>query len=365
MGQGLFLAVALLLARQPDLRQPNRLLAALLLLFVLVQGHAWLGLNGWFERLPALASAIAPLPLLIGPLLWLALRGLVQGLPLSRSSLIHGVPFAIALLFWLPVWLQAPQAQPSLLDGRGGMPWPLALFGAFKALHIGAYLWRCQRDLSATPADAPGAALLPGLRRLNLLLGAGLALAALLFAIESLGWQPSFGSDLAAAMALTLFVYGLAFLAMRQPLGYRLARPPLPPPPPRPVGPSRLSDAEREQGLARLRTSMEQDHAYRDGELSLEQLASRLALSPHELSQLINQQLGSNFQDYVNGFRVKALQQALRDPRHAEATILELALAEGFNSKSSLNRVFKKHTGMTPSAYRERPSTPEEPGLKS
>ena len=97
---------------------------------------------------------------------------------------------------------------------------------------------------------------------------------------------------------------------------------------------------------------MEHDHAYSDGELSLEQLAKRLALTPHELSQLINQSFGMNLSDYLNGYRVRALQTALRDPAHPTATVLELALAAGFNSKSSLNRVFKKHTGQTPSEYR-------------
>jgi hypothetical protein len=70
---------------------------------------------------------------------------------------------------------------------------------------------------------------------------------------------------------LTCFVYGLAFYAMRLPIGYR---PPLPrvatPEPPR-ATPSLLAPNDRAHFLDKLTASMEVDYAYRDGELSLEQ----------------------------------------------------------------------------------------------
>jgi len=47
--------------------------------------------------------------------------------------------------------------------------------------------------------------------------------------------------------------------------------------------PRRYPD-EREQSLARLQVSMEQEQRFREGELSLEQLAEHLALMPAELS---------------------------------------------------------------------------------
>ena len=58
--------------------------------------------------------------------------------------------------------------------------------------------------------------------------------------------------------------------------------------------------------------------------------------------------------DLVNRYRVQALKQALSDPQQAAQSILDLALAAGFNSKSAFNRVFKKQTGMTPGAYRKQ-----------
>jgi AraC-like DNA-binding protein len=98
---------------------------------------------------------------------------------------------------------------------------------------------------------------------------------------------------------------------------------------------------------------MENGHAYRDGELKLEQLADMVAMTPHELSQLINVACGTNFQDYLNRYRVEALKLALHAPQRAADSILELGIECGFNSKSALNRIFKSQTGMTPSEFRK------------
>ena len=88
-------------------------------------------------------------------------------------------------------------------------------------------------------------------------------------------------------------------------------------------------------------------------DLTLQDLADTLSISPHNLSEIINTQLGKNFYDFVNGYRVDAVQQRLTDPAYAHLTVLAIGLDAGFNSKSSFNAVFKKHVKMTPSQYRE------------
>ena len=111
----------------------------------------------------------------------------------------------------------------------------------------------------------------------------------------------------------------------------------------------------RAQFLAQLLQKMEQDQVYKNGDLKLETLAEILALTPHELSQLVNVECGTNFQDFLNRYRVEALKQQLHDMANQQKTVLELAVACGFNSKSAMNRAFKKLTGMTPSEFRREP----------
>lgn len=350
IGQGLFLATSLLLGPDPVLRLPNRLLAALLLVLVAIIGHAWLGVNARFGDYPHLASAIATLPLLIGPLLWLYLRSLLQGATVSWQSMVHLLPFSLALLSWAPYYFQSPDWKLAQQAARSHLPWYLAAFGALKALHLAGYLLASYRLIKRGTQVEPTQRLVRSLHRLTLWLGAGLAIDAALFAAEVLEWQTPVSSDLWGAVVLIGFVYGLAFYAMRLPLGYQH---PLPLPLERAPAQSLLSPVERTQFLQKLTDSMEQAQLFRDGALTLEQLAQHLALTPHELSQLINQSFQMNLQEFLNGYRVTALQQALREDTRASSTILDLALAAGFNSKSSLNRVFKAHTGMTPTQFRD------------
>jgi AraC-like DNA-binding protein len=365
MGQGLFLSATLLLSRQGELRVANRLLSALVLLFTLVIAHAWLDLNGLFGPYPKLASSIATLPLLVGPLLWLYLQNLLRGQSLGPRSAWHGLPFGLALLAWAPVYLQTPVTTAELAAPGTPLPGALAAFGILKALHLGGYLLASYRLVLQTDQGQPGQALVHSLRRLTALLAWGLGLDALIFVAEALGLPVPVSSDLLGAAVLAAFVYGLAFYAMRLPVGYR---PPAPEPAPEATPAQRpaddlLSAPERAQFLDKLNASMAQEHLYRDGELSLEQLATHLALTPHELSQLINRSLSMNLQEYLNGYRVRALQAAIQDPANRNASILDLALGVGFNSKSSLNRVFKSKTGMTPSQFRDThgPAEPRAP----
>ena len=61
-----------------------------------------------------------------------------------------------------------------------------------------------------------------------------------------------------------------------------------------------------------------------------------------------------NFFDYINSYRVaEAKEKIAKEPAQ---TLLQIAYAVGFNSKNSFNSAFKKHVGMTPSAYRKKAS---------
>jgi len=79
-----------------------------------------------------------------------------------------------------------------------------------------------------------------------------------------------------------------------------------------------------------------------------------LSVSLHNLSEVINGHLNQNFFDFVNSYRVEKVKQDLEDPDKLHFTLLALAMDAGFNSKSSFNSIFKKHTGLAPSVYREQ-----------
>jgi AraC-like DNA-binding protein len=356
IGQGVFVCVYLLSARQREMWLANGLLAALIAVFVVMITHAIFSVQHLFGAYSHVARAIAILPLLVGPLLLQYLRSMLHGASLSRRSVLHLLPFGVALLVWAPSYLQSWQIPHTAFVSDAALPLYISVFALIKALHVCAYLFASYRLVARTEVEQPGQLLIPGLRRLTFWLGAGLASDAALFALEYFFPSMPVWSDAWGALVLSVFIYGLTLLSMRLPLGYRPQSLAAAPAGPAVQSASLLTPAEQARFLQALAASMEQDHAYRDGELSLAGLAARLALSAHELSQLINQNCGVNFQEYLNGFRVDALKAAMRDPDHAQASILDLALGAGFNSKSAMNRAFKKHTGMTPSEFR-RPAT--------
>ena len=71
----------------------------------------------------------------------------------------------------------------------------------------------------------------------------------------------------------------------------------------------------------------------------------------HHLSQVLTQELKLNFYDFINQYRVQEVQARLVDPRYRNLTILAIVFDVGFNSNASFYRIFKKHTGQTPSRY--------------
>jgi AraC-like DNA-binding protein len=97
---------------------------------------------------------------------------------------------------------------------------------------------------------------------------------------------------------------------------------------------------------------MERDKLYRQSDLTLSQLAQSIHVSPHNLSEVINMQLGKTFYDLVNEYRIGEVKDALRDPSKNHLKILALAFDAGFNSKASFNTIFKQLTHTTPSEFR-------------
>lgn len=106
----------------------------------------------------------------------------------------------------------------------------------------------------------------------------------------------------------------------------------------------RLADA-----ILRL---LEDEQVYREPELRVADLATRLDTVEYRVSRTITQVLAEeNFNRLVNRYRVAHACRMLADPA-TDGTILEICMASGFASLGPFNRAFKAATGCTPSAFR-------------
>ena len=117
------------------------------------------------------------------------------------------------------------------------------------------------------------------------------------------------------------------------------------------VSNSLLSKNEIEYYLEKLDELMKVDEIYKDPSMSLRHLAEKLELRPNKLSWLLNEQIGKNFNEYINTFRLITFKEKALDPNNNHLTILGLAYESGFNSKTVFNSFFKKSEGMTPRAW--------------
>ncbi len=112
---------------------------------------------------------------------------------------------------------------------------------------------------------------------------------------------------------------------------------------------SALTEVMADRIAAKLKRAMTEDQLHLDPNLSLWALSKHVGVSDNYVSQVLNEEIGQNFFDFVNGYRVKEAQVRLAN---SDETILSIAYDIGFNSRSSFYTAFKKSTGQTPTAFR-------------
>lgn len=107
-----------------------------------------------------------------------------------------------------------------------------------------------------------------------------------------------------------------------------------------------------DQLMQRVCKLMEDDFLYRDPELTLEVMASRLETHRNTLSKVINNSQNKNFNQFINTYRLREAIKRLSDAND-NATILDIAFSAGFNSQQTFYRLFKTETGLSPALFRK------------
>ncbi len=113
-----------------------------------------------------------------------------------------------------------------------------------------------------------------------------------------------------------------------------------------------IDDETRAAMFEQVTKHIEQERSYRDSELSLAKLAHSIGVSPHHLSEVLNQHAGQNFNRFINGYRVTEVCEKLKSSDSHK--VLDIAMQAGFSSKSTFNTIFKKIMNVTPTQYRHQ-----------
>ena len=111
-----------------------------------------------------------------------------------------------------------------------------------------------------------------------------------------------------------------------------------------------LNEIDVDETEKNLLSLMDDEKVYRDNELSLTKLASRLNISKYQLSQLLNLRLNTSFHNFLLQYRIKEAKSLIA--KNLNRTILSIAYEVGFNSVASFQTGFKKAEKTTPSEFR-------------
>lgn len=116
---------------------------------------------------------------------------------------------------------------------------------------------------------------------------------------------------------------------------------------------STLNEKEYNEELLKLQQYMAEEKPFLDPSLTIQDVSATIQIPVRDLSLLINHKLQQHFYDFVNTYRIEEAMEILKDSTKSKMTVLEILYEVGFNSKSSFNTAFKKHTGDTPTVYRK------------
>ncbi|MFS0724180.1 helix-turn-helix transcriptional regulator [Paenibacillus sp. 1P07SE] len=92
------------------------------------------------------------------------------------------------------------------------------------------------------------------------------------------------------------------------------------------------------------------DTNYHEG-ISLEMVADRLKITSSYLSTYFKDKTGINFKDYLNMLRMNKAKELLEK---TDLKIQDIALQVGYQNTNPFIRMFRKHAGMPPGAYRKQ-----------
>ncbi|WP_430907459.1 helix-turn-helix domain-containing protein [Maribacter sp. 2-571] len=116
---------------------------------------------------------------------------------------------------------------------------------------------------------------------------------------------------------------------------------------------SSLTEADRTRYKNKILACMENDKPYLDADLTQTNFASKIGISSYHFSEVLHYGFEQNFYNFINAYRIVEAQNLIKQTAHTDVKMIAIAFDSGFKNKASFNRVFKKHTGLTPSEYKK------------
>lgn len=324
-----------------------------LILFSIISSNKYL-------NFPYLLGLEIPLPLLHGPFLFLYTLTLTTEQAVRPKLLLHFLPYVLVFLLIIPFLILSPEEKIRVYQNEGeGFESTSAIIFAVILLSGITYTVLSLRTLSMYRRQIKDN--FSSIEKINLLW-----LYRLVIGLSCIWVLVFFAEDEIIFSSVVLFVIFIGYYGIKQvgiftnqqvlessppgrskePGAQALAAPEI-----TKYDKSALADSELKTIHAKLVLLMKQRKLFLTPDLTLKMLAEELDIHPNTLSQVINSVEQKNFFDYINTLRIQEFKERITLPDNHKYTLLSLAYACGFNSKTSFNRNFKNLTGQSPSEY--------------
>ena len=352
----LFLFILFLVSSKSSRKLSNIILAIFLFAqLIVVLNRALAGFTPFLrEHFTYIFHSAVPFSFVWAPTLYLYSRSLMyKNFRLSRIHILHAIPFLFTFIYISIFYFFRSNAVRLEVLSRGGLfsVQQFILISIVRHILIGSYLAAALRHMKSYRIGIKEQ--FSSLEKINLswlrtvLIGYAIAWMVSLFHFIYLISTQSNPPILGAVVYIMFFIFFniIYYFGFRQPeifAGIDEKKP---------YAKSTLSKDNKSLYADKLKTYIKNNKPFCRPSLTLDELASNLQIPARYLSQTINEIFEMSFYDYINGLRIEEFKRHMLETADEKMTILEGLYAVGFNSKSSFNNAFKKHVGMTPTAF--------------
>ncbi|MFB6456769.1 helix-turn-helix domain-containing protein [Chitinophaga sp. Hz27] len=113
----------------------------------------------------------------------------------------------------------------------------------------------------------------------------------------------------------------------------------------------KIADTAAAGWIENLEKVLHDKKLYQDPNIKLTDVAREIKITPHQLSQLLNDNLGKNFSTYINEYRIK--EACILITTNTHLTFEAIGYEVGYNSKSTFYAAFRKVQDTTPALYKK------------
>lgn len=320
-------------------------------LIVFIAGAVARLMNGTGAILAALLSSTALVS--VFPLQYLHARALV-GAPSPRPLLHLAVPVSNVALVYAASHYAAISGESGVLLAEGATTRGLVLTTLIVGFLIAFYPVTALRMLKSERRNLRESYGLAGDRLVGwarLWSASQLLMLASAIGLDIIELTVPIEGELAARVTYAVLVIQVLYV------GYSLGTLPGLPPLERdsPTKSGSIGDPWTAKELAdgmRLTEYMRVERPYLDAGTTQEMLRRSLGWTSNRLTRAIRVNDARHFNDYLNGWRVAEAERLIDS--HPDQSLLTLAMDAGFGSKTAFNTAFKRHRGISPTAFRKR-----------